>query len=483
MKQRRRRKNVISWFIILAITTGFGGIAKAGNQQGDQAAQQPKTIKLTVDAAGEPIPALKYSLLPKYLDQTPGNAVTLYYQASELLPEYDREEFIERFDQWMELPAEKLTIKELELFLSDYSNVLHQLELATRRERCDWELPIRTEGIDVMMPALSKFRHISRVLILKAKLQTVQGQYEEAIKSLQTGYAMARHLAETDTLVSNLVGIAVAAMMSKQLEQFIQAPQAPNLYWALTGLGEPFIDIRHSMSIEYDLWYLEFPELGQLERMILTGQQIHEIYSQIGRVLTGSGPSIAGGYKIASLIAAFKQYPEAKRSLIEQGLTAEQVEAIPVAQVVLMSQVRDYNQLRDDLFKWFNVPYSQALAHLAEAEQELVEKVRRSRETLIVNPFYQLLPALSRAYLLTARQDRQIAVLRCVEAIRMYAAEHDGELPGGWGDIRQVPIPIDPVRGKEFIYRLEGGKAIIEAPPGAAEDPTEGLRYELTIRN
>ena len=113
MNHRPWRTNMINWIIIVIIIPGWGLKAEARYQQDAQAAQQFKTIRLTVDTAGEPIPALKYSFLPKYMDQTPGNAVTLYYQASEMLPEYDREEFIEQFDQWMELPAEELQIEEM----------------------------------------------------------------------------------------------------------------------------------------------------------------------------------------------------------------------------------------------------------------------------------------------------------------------------------------------------------------------------------
>ena len=38
---------------------------------------------------------------------------------------------------------------------------------------------------------------------------------------------MSRHVAEEPTLISALVGIAVAALMEKRLEEFVQQPDAP----------------------------------------------------------------------------------------------------------------------------------------------------------------------------------------------------------------------------------------------------------------
>ena len=104
-----------------------------------------------------------------------------------------------------------------------------------------------------------------------------------------------------------------------------------------------------------------------------------------------------------------------------------------------------------------------------------------AREGVRANLFSHLLPALGRAYFVSARLDRHVAMLRCVEAVRMYAAENDGRLPGSLGDIEVVPIPLDPVTGEEFIYELNGEVAVFEAPVSPAERAEDRLRYELVI--
>jgi len=87
-------------------------------------------------------------------------------------------------------------------------------------------------------------------LALQARLQIAQGQYDRAVGTIQTGLAMARHIGQGPTLVQRLVSIAIAALMCGQVEQFVQSPNAPNLYWALQGLPRPFIDLTEQAVLQ-----------------------------------------------------------------------------------------------------------------------------------------------------------------------------------------------------------------------------------------
>jgi len=93
-----------------------------------------------------------------------------------------------------------------------------------------------------------------------------------------------------------------------------------------------------------------------------------------------------------------------------------------------------------------------------------------------------LLPALARIGVLQARLDRNIALLRTVEAIRMFAADHSGQLPGSLTEITALPIPADPMTGKDFIYRrIDARNARLEAPV-APEEIKRRPVYELSIK-
>lgn len=100
----------------------------------------------------------------------------------------------------------------------------------------------------------------------------------------------------------------------------------------------------------------------------------------------------------------------------------------------------------------------------------------------MANPFLIFLPAIQRICFLDARLARDIAMLRCIEAIRMYAADHGGKLPRSLAEITAVPLPTDPLNGGAFHYELAGGKAILESAIPPDGGPKDGLRYEITLR-
>ncbi|HEY7425107.1 MAG TPA: hypothetical protein VH682_12830 [Gemmataceae bacterium] len=82
----------------------------------------------------------------------------------------------------------------------------------------------------------------------------------------------------------------------------------------------------------------------------------------------------------------------------------------------------------------------------------------------------------------TRREHRRFGLLRCAEALRMYAAEHDGKLPVKLADIK-LPLSVDVVTGKPFIYELKGDTAIVfgTPPPGQTNVAAYNVRYEVTI--
>lgn len=177
-------------------------------------------------------------------------------------------------------------------------------------------------------------------------------------------------------------------------------------------------------------------------------------------------------------MGVIQAYPKAKEYFRSQGMSAQQVEAMPVGKAVLLYSLRDYEWLRDENFKWWNVPFWQAWPHMRKAEAMIDEAKAAGRGV----PFITLVPALSKARTQFVRLDKQLATLRVIEAIRIYAAAHDGQLPATLADIQEVPIPINPITGEEFPYRLEGSSAVLEAPSLEGLPESYDTRYILTIR-
>jgi hypothetical protein len=96
---------------------------------------------------------------------------------------------------------------------------------------------------------------------------------------------MAHHMGSANILVNNLVGASVGRRISRQVLAWIDAPGAPNLYWSLTVLPDPFIDIRRTLEHEFGTLHRSFPQLRTLGKMRLQAQA-QEMTAEFYRILT-----------------------------------------------------------------------------------------------------------------------------------------------------------------------------------------------------
>ncbi len=433
----------------------------------------PRVVPMTLHPASEPKPALKYQLLPDFVDKTPGNAVLMYMTGHLLLPTDMKEPSMDDVSDWIQLPVKDLPLDKVRRLVKEGPSALHQVELGAFRETCDWEQPIRSEGFDLLLPYLSKQRNLAKLLALRARLGIAEGRINDVVHDMQIGFAMARHTADSPILISTLVGVAIGTLMTDQAEALVSCPNCPNLYWALTQLSSPFIDIRRGLEGERFWPIAASPELRNPRKARLTPQQWDDLYLQGAKLMV---PNASDAERILHITeTVIRVGPKAKRYLSEQGLSPKELEAMPVKQAILIYWMDHYDAMRDRVFKWFALPYWQAKAPVEEANQELEKLAKEKDDSALLGATF--LPALHRAHYITTRFDRRIAVLRCIEAIRLYAAAHDRKLPARLEDITEVPIPIDPITGKLFEYKLDGDKAIIEWTTPS----TEPRRYELTI--
>jgi hypothetical protein len=148
---------------------------------------------------------------------------------------------------------------------------------------------------------------------------------------------------------------------------------------------------------------------------------------------------------------------------------------MPAAQVATLYSVRLYNELRDEVLKWYYVPYDQARPHLEKAIDRVEQLGRQQREILPLAS--STLPPMLRARDTLVRADREVALWRVVEALRMYGAGHQSRLPETLNEITEVAIPSDPVTGELFRYSLRGDTALIEGPPLPDAPLTVEIRF------
>jgi hypothetical protein len=440
----------------------------------------PRIVRLALSPAAELQPALKYSLLPTLLDQTPGDAMTMYYTAMDQMEPAARDEDLQKkLSDWQDLPADRMPWKEARQKCESFTSQIELLDLAARCRTCQWNLPIEKQGISTLLPSLSRWRLAGKMVQVQARLAVQDRRFDKVMQSMQTGLGMARHVADGPTLIQELVGTAIAKLMLQPAEDWIGSPDSPNLYWALAALPQPFIVTAPGQQGESAMLFGTFPDLRRGMTGDLTGQQWNQLLRTVIQTLSGASDTGGSHGMEISMAQAMLAYPQAKQYFRSQGYTPEQIEAMPAGKAILLYAVQRYQVLMDDMFKWWTLPFWQAWPGMQETDRR-VDRAARTQEVPILGI---MIPSLTKGYVQTADVDRRFAALRTIEAIRVYAAAHDGELPASLDEIQEVPVPINPMTGQAFPYRLEGGRAVLEvSSPAGMPSADWGVQYELTLR-
>jgi hypothetical protein len=453
---------------------------------------------LALHPAPAPSPSLKYRLLPERREQVPGNAAALYYRTLAMFFENtfllkDLRE--DHWDAWLAVPLKDLPVKEAGEKVGITRNFLKEIGVATHCRQCDWQLEERPEGMSLMLPDLTGFRRFGIVLAVRARVEIREKRLPDALQTIQMGYTMAHHLGEGPTLAHVLTAAGIVQMMNDRLEELVEQPGAPNLYWTLTALPRPFFDPRGAFEEEGTVLERTWPWLKRLEVGPMTPSQLKSVQGEIRKTLDYYG--IRPSDPKQGLDRDWSQtsvFPEAKKALLTWGTTADQVEAMPAFQVVAIYAYRDTRQTWEELAKWSHVAGAWREAGYKEAVQKHRDALAQLDRlffhgllrTLEVNTPLSLqkseapLP-LEQVEASIGRTDRRIAALRCIEALRMYAAHQEGRLPATLKEITEVPIPDDPVTSKPFGYTLTSDKAKLSAPAGDNPALLPRLVYEIEL--
>jgi len=472
-------------------------------------APPPTVIVIRPELA--PVPALKYRIVPERRDLIPGNAAVFYHRAIEMAigrrhqiqPQNPNQSLQasaeETLQKWLVGPIRDVPRDQAKTMLDAYSNALHEMELGATRQACDWEFEHRLEGVSLLLGDIQEMRALGRLVALRARVALLDGQTDEAIHWLQIGFVMSRHVSQGTSLIQSLVGCAIESSMSRGLEDLIQVPGTPSLYWALASRPRPFIDMTSALEGERTILEREVPALRELETGPWTLEKARRFGDDLRSTL-GSWTGITllnspdtrtsrtapprlqdlpSRLALAAMVA--KLYPEAKTALLKQGTLASEVEAMPTLQVVAIQTMREYNQFCDDVYKWTNLPYWQSSKGLDDAFER--GNARAKNENPLLALFAMIVPAMNAARLAGVRVDRQLDALQCIEAIRLYAAAHNGALPPSLDAITEAPTPLDPATGKPFDYKVNGDSAALTAPlpSGAPNHWTFLVRYDLKL--
>ncbi len=438
-------------------------------------------VQLTVQPMAAPRPALKYQLLPELKEMNPGNPIQGYLKCfMEQQNFFFNQTSAENREKWAEMPLKDLPRAELR----DYGgSALRQADYAARLDTPDWQvlLKLRSDGIKLLLPEVQQLRTLATALKVRMRGEIAEGRFDDAITTAKTIFALARHLETHPTLIADLVGLAIAGVAMGPLEEMIQQPGCPNLYWALTNLPSPLIGLRQGLQAERVMVEAEFSGLEDTAPMSEARlAQVVARWSE-GLKLTDLMKKRIVGW-VETRIKDEEHVRAARERLIKAGLPQERVKSFPALQAVLVDDKHEYESQLDEELKWMELSFWQGEAGY------LANSARHDKHDTLFGKFLLTLfgePSWDRFQVrgAQARIDRRIAMLRTVEALRLYAADNGGKLPAQLSDLA-VPVPDDPITGKPFTYKVENSTAELRGgPPKAfATNSAFNLRYVITIK-
>ncbi len=464
------------------VTTGSrGGVARSGAwllalalfslPSPPYADAQEWPTKIVLHPAKAPQPLLKYQLLPTMDERRPGNAAVFYGRVkAEQTAFFTSKEIWQEINATEDAPLSRVAKMKHIRRHHDSSAIYSFIERAGQCEDCDWQYPIEEDGYHTLLPDAQERRELARLLRADIRWHVAHGDFDGALRSLKAGYAMARHTAHSPILVPALIGVAMSGVMSTCTLELIQQPDAPSLYWALTYLPEPFFDSRRIFEGEMRMHEAAFPQLlgsdWTNDDPAYWSRQVEGITEVYKRQICDSDAERAK-FEGESAKRLLRVYPEAKRMLIGAGQDPQEVEAIPVGKAILLQAALVYGNLRDEALTCQAVPYWQAVPVIERYENHLNQA---KGDSISIAPTLAGLPPIATALKALMRHDREIALLRTLEALRLYAGQK-GTLPDHLDQI-DLPLPIDPMTGRPFEYDLRDGVARISGPsvPGVPCD-------------
>lgn len=415
--------------------------------------------RVGVTPAAAPKPALKYQLLPEVRELKAGNASQWYLRCfMEQRQFFFNKDVVAERARQRTMPLKNLPAEQLRNY---GGHATSQADYGARLDTCDWQALDRvlTEGAELRLPELGPFHELAVALQVRFRGEIARGDFDDAIRTAKTMLQFARHLGEYPTTAGSRLGQQVAEMALESLTEMVQQPNCPNLYWALTDLPAPLVDLRKGAQGDRVIADTELRALRA--DAPLPDADVEELVSRVsGRAGFAREQAAKPPRNIRAELTARAKDAEAVRAarkrLTDAGIA--KADGFSAMHVILLDEKREFEDLRDEELKQLGL--------------KLWEIDLKGEKLKAEGLFADLLPGTGEARRAQGRLEQRVALLRAVEAIRMSAAANAGKLPAKLSDAG-VPLPVDPFTGKPFGYELKDGVAALSA---------SGLGFEVVIQ-
>ena len=331
-----------------------------------------------------------------------------------------------------------------------------ELQRAAFREDADWQYPLASDP-EFLLPDVMDTRAALRGLAVHCRADIQEGHIDAALDKITVGMGLCWHLKKTPVLLINLIQAENMEMFIDCVQRAIQHPESPNLYWSLTAVPNPTEDFHALADWESRRALLHIQELRDL-RKERSPKDWEHIRLRLGlfdvrRLINSHGPTVD---EMEEQFSAFETRGRSYLRAVDAS-AAERVDSMSADEVVVRYFVARYSALSDRMMCTLRLPPPEGLRLLRQTHALL----REEDGPVIADA----IPTISDVYLPVWSIRRRIDALRIVEAVRDYAGRHDGRLPKTLDEIRETPIPLDPMTGRAFQYDCKGDTAYLSGPP------------------
>ena len=146
---------------------------------------------------------------------------------------------------------------------------------------------------------------------------------------------------------------------------------------------------------------------------------------------------------------------------------------MPAIQVAALHAYWQYEQVRDDFFKWTSLPFYQGYKGMDES---LAGVQSRAKTSMLLKLFTMLIPAVRSSGLALALSERRLDAIQCIEAIRLHAAL-SGKLPSSLEEITEAPVPKTARRASHLriAWKATWPRSARPIRPAGSIFPSTGL--------
>ena len=452
-----KKKHILILSLILALTQTVLADSRDSSD--------PDIIQVNVSPKTEPVPALKYSFLANPVPAKKGNAALEYMQAA-----YWRQKVPElKFDY------ETADSELAEIVIAEYKNAFICVDYANDMSYCDWQLHFE-EGWSVLITGLIDYKYINKALALKAKVETANGDYSSAIETIRSSLIFSENVAGGPTVIQGLVGYSMAVVMYNAIFEMVEKTDSPSLYWALCEHYNSLSDMTRSVMSDNVLNDVTIKQWLQKDMFtdIFTDQDIYDaICNMLKNGFDGEGLDRIVTYQ-KFLQEVNGLYPQAKEYLSDNNFDMSTFDGFAKSQIVMIYKWQQYIEMRDNMAKWFSLPYYLAHSNVERIGQQIEDYGAMEKGSISFFGMFQ--PNFAKYYMYIARQKNILEVQICIEAIRLHLGQ-TGQLPESLSDITVVPTLPNTFTGKPLRYELKDKTHAAVY----TDDPLKPQTYELTI--